>query len=123
MSWYDGLIFTVPSGLDIDHVVPLHEAWMSGAWSWTALKRTHYANDVGLSWSLDAVSAHANRSKGDRDPAHWLPTRSVCAYAIHWVAIKYRWRLTVDAAEKATLTRLLAGRCGAIRVALPARGA
>ena len=122
VSWYDGLVFTVPSRLDIDHVVPLHEAWMSGAWSWTVLKRTHYANDLGLSWSLDAVSAHSNRSKGDRDPAHWLPIRSVCAYAIHWVAIKYRWRLTIDTAERATLARLLAGSCGAIRVPLPSRG-
>jgi hypothetical protein len=65
---YDGVTTTNPSKFDIDHVVPLGEAWVSGARKWTTAKRTTYANDLGYAWSLDAVTAHSNRSKGDRDP-------------------------------------------------------
>jgi Protein of unknown function (DUF1524) len=122
VSLYDGIATTSPRTFDIDHVVPLEEAWTSGAWSWTTAKRTDYANDLGYGFTLQAVSAHSNRSKGDRDPAQWLPARSVCTYAVRWVAIKYRWALTVDAAEKTTLARLLTGACGNTKIALPPRG-
>ena len=123
-SWrsaYDGVTTTRPSSLDIDHVVPLKEAWDSGAWRWTAARRQVYANDLGISASLRAVSATSNREKGDKDPAEWLPplTSFRCAYATEWVVIKVRWRLTVDTLERAALRRILAG-CPArvVRVAV-----
>lgn len=121
VSWYDGVTTTKSSTFDIDHVVPLGEVWVSGGRKWSSAKRGRYANDLGYSWTLDAVSAHANRSKGDRDPAHWLPDRSDCRYAQHWVAIKYRWRLSVDRTEKKELAHLLAGSCGATLLTLPKR--
>ena len=31
-----------------------------------------------------------------------------CAYAKSWIGVKYRWRLSVDTAEKSTLTQVLA---------------
>lgn len=37
-SWhspYDGATWTAPSDVDIDHIVPLAEAWRSGANNWT----------------------------------------------------------------------------------------
>jgi len=113
-SWrsaYDGVTTTRASSFDIDHVVPLKEAWDSGAWAWTPARRRGYANDLGDSRSLRAVSAASNRAKGDRDPAEWLPplTSFRCTYATDWVAIKVRWRLSVDALERAALKRILAG--------------
>ncbi len=121
VSWYDGVVTRNPSTFDIDHVVPLHEAWVSGARSWGAGKRERYANDLGWNLSLDAVTAHSNRSKGDRDPAGWLPTDHPCRYAHHWVKIKYRWGLTIDAAEKGELSSLLSGSCGRSMLAVPSR--
>ena len=109
-SWtsaYDGVVTTDSSSFDIDHVVPLAEAWDSGAWNWSPDRRERFANDTGYAGSLIAVSASSNRSKGDRDPAEWMPARNRCAYAKTWIAVKYRWRLTVDAAEKAALRRIL----------------
>jgi hypothetical protein len=120
-SWYDGVTTTNASTFDIDHVVALKEVWISGGRKWSRARRVAYANDLGLAWTLDAVTAHANRSKGDKDPSQWLPPRSHCTYAIHWVVIKYRWRLTMDAAEAATLKRLLAGSCGNRVVRVPSR--
>lgn len=109
VSLYDGLVFTDPSGLDIDHVVALAEAWDSGAYGWSADRRERFANDLGVSWSLIAVSASSNRSKSDQDPADWLPPSSgyLCPYLADWLVVKVRWSLSVDAGERAALVGLL----------------
>jgi hypothetical protein len=108
-SVYDGYVSTNPTRFQIDHVVALKEAWDSGAWAWTASRRRAYANDLGDSRTLRAVSAASNDAKGDKDPAQWLPplTSFRCTYAIWWVDIKVRWRLSVDSAERAALRNLL----------------
>ncbi len=120
-SAYDGDVTTNPSSFDIDHFVPLKEAWASGAWRWNAGTRERFANDLGYAGSLIAVSASSNRSKSDRDPAEWLPERAVCKYAKTWVAVKFRWRLAVDTTEKSELTRILRGCSPKMRVPSLAR--
>jgi hypothetical protein len=98
-SSYDGKVFTNPTGLDIDHMVPLAEAWRSGAWAWTAAQRMDFANDLEDSRSLLAVTASLNRSKGDRDVAAWLPAKAQCSYISNWIAVKWRFDLSVDPIE------------------------
>jgi hypothetical protein len=44
-SDYDGATWTSASDVDIDHIVPLKEAWVSGARSWTAAQREAFANE------------------------------------------------------------------------------
>ncbi|GHH71111.1 HNH endonuclease family protein [Promicromonospora soli] len=110
-SWYsewDGETRTAPSDLDIDHVVALSEAWHSGASEWTTDRRQDFANDLDGP-QLIAVTAESNRSKSDNDPAEWVPplASSHCAYAKMWIHTKYRWDLTLDTAEKASLQPLL----------------
>jgi Protein of unknown function (DUF1524) len=111
-SWssaYDGVTTTDPSTFDIDHLVPLSEAWASGAWSWTTSARQGFANDVTRP-QLIAVSASSNRSKGDSDPAEWLPRASYqCVYTRAWVQVKHTYGLTVDSAEKSALNSILNG--------------
>lgn len=111
-SAYDGATTADPSRFDVDHVVPLAEAWRSGASAWTPDQREAYANDLDLAGALIAVSASSNRSKGDRDPAEWRPPRveDWCTYAIDWIAVKAKWSLSSDPAEVASLEDLLA-RC------------
>ena len=108
-SHFDGVTVTDPSSLDIDHLVPLAEAWDSGAWSWDAATRERFANDVDDPRSLIAVTASTNRSKSDRDPADWLPplTSYRCTYLSNWVAVKARWSLSIDQAEYETLAAVL----------------
>lgn len=114
-SAYDGRTYTVAHDLDIDHLVPLEEAWASGARGWSSARREAYANDLGDPRTLIAVSLHENRSKGDRDPAQWLPERGVCGYVASWVAVKLRWGLAVDGLERSALERV-AGACPDRRV-------
>lgn len=106
-SLYDQVKVEDAAGLDVDHMVPLAEAWDSGASTWTAAQRQAYANDLGDPRSLIAVSARSNRQKSDKDPADWLPVKGyICTYVTDWATVKTRWGLTADSREKDTLTRL-----------------
>ena len=104
LSYYDNATWTKASDVDIDHMVPLAEAWDSGARKWTASTRKAYANDLGDKRTLVAVTDNVNQSKGDKDPAQWMPSQNRCRYLREWVAVKIRWSLKVDATEKSVLT-------------------
>ncbi|GAA5058229.1 HNH endonuclease family protein [Streptomyces similanensis] len=111
-SWYspyDGATWTAASDLDIDHLVPLAEAWDSGASKWTTAQRQAFANDLTRP-QLIAVTDNVNQSKGDQDPATWMPslTSYRCTYVRAWVQVKYYYNLSVDSAEKSALQGYLA---------------
>ncbi len=113
VSVYDGVKTSNASTFDIDHFIPLKEAWESGASRWDEGTRRSFANDLDYSLSLIAVTASSNRSKSDRDPTDWLPPLKSyrCQYLGAWVAVKYRWSLSIDAAEKKVLGSSLS-TCG-----------
>ena len=110
-SYYDGQTITDFRSLDIDHMVPLAESWDSGAYDWDAARRQAYANDLGDSRSLVAVSARTNRSKADQDPSTWLPPRAEarCQYIAEWTTVKTRWSLTIDETERDALRQHAVG--------------
>jgi hypothetical protein len=101
VSPYDGERESDPSDLDVDHLVPLSEAWASGAFGWSPARRASFSNDL-RPYALIAVTASSNRSKSDGDPAEWMPEvdRFGCQYLARWVAVKYRWSLSVDGLER-----------------------
>jgi hypothetical protein len=106
-SPYDNVTLYSASDVDIDHVVPLAEAWRSGSRHWTTDKRRSFANDL-TGPQLRAVSASSNRSKGDQDPASWKPrTAYHCTYSKMWIRTKYRWDLHLQSAEKSALQSML----------------
>ncbi|GAB2888862.1 HNH endonuclease family protein [Streptomyces mayteni] len=110
-SWrsaYDGETFEDPGDLDIDHIVPLANAWRSGADSWTDDRREELANDLEGPQLL-AVSASSNRSKGDQAPDEWLPPAEDfhCTYAVAWTTVKDTYELTITDTERDELTALL----------------
>ncbi|MFD0969435.1 HNH endonuclease family protein [Plantactinospora endophytica] len=110
-SRYDKRTLADPSDVDIDHMVPLANAWRSGADEWDDDKRGDFANDLDRP-QLVAVSASSNRAKGDQDPSQWKPSNrdDWCQYAEDWIAVKHHWRLSVTSAEKAALDDML-GSC------------
>ena len=123
---FTGETFTDAGRLDIDHLVPLKDAWLSGASTWTRERRERYANGVGIrtnhkTW-LVPVSASANRSKSDDAPHEWLPPRREYwkRYAAAWVRTKHYWALSVTAAEKAKLEEILSGKKPAGTPVVPA---
>ncbi|MDG4822359.1 HNH endonuclease family protein [Asanoa sp. WMMD1127] len=107
-SVYDNRVLTDPSDVDIDHMVPLANAWRSGADEWDDKRRGDFANDLDRP-QLIAVSLQSNRAKGDQDPSQWKPSRRDfwCEYAQDWIAVKHYWKLTVTSAEKDALADML----------------
>lgn len=113
----DALRFTDPytgelvaldaSKVDIDHLVPLHEAHYSGGAPWNRREKLAFFNDPE---NLFATTQSVNRSKGDRDPAGWKPPdrASWCWYALQWISVKEKYRLSFDEAESVALFHMLA---------------
>lgn len=108
-SLYDGAVWTDQRRLEVDHLVPLGEAWHAGAWTWSRARLIAFGNDLDYRWGLQAVTAAVNQDKENKDPARWLPPENRCAYVKGWIGVKARWGLTVDRAEKAVLQEVLAG--------------
>ncbi|KAH7080771.1 hypothetical protein FB567DRAFT_112893 [Paraphoma chrysanthemicola] len=110
-SPYDGATWTAASDVDIDHMVPLSNAWKSGAASWTTARRQAFANDL-TNPQLLAVTDNVNQAKGDKGPEDWKPplTSYYCIYARMWIKVKSVYSLTITSAEKSALTSML-GTC------------
>lgn len=113
---YTGVVVIDPRALDIDHLVPLQEAHDSGGWRWSQEQRALFANDQR---SLVAVTPEANRppvGKGAKGPEAWLPPlpEARCSYLVTWVAVKARWGLSMDQAERRSVREGLTA-CSAAR--------
>jgi hypothetical protein len=100
--------------LDIDHIVPLGNAWISGAWKWKPWQLKAYANDM-TDGHLEAVPSGMNRSKGDNSISEWKPSdynefnfiidkKADCQYASDYTSIKHRWNLKITDDEYNTLS-------------------
>ncbi|KAK4141394.1 uncharacterized protein C8A04DRAFT_14135 [Dichotomopilus funicola] len=110
-SWfspYDGATWTAASDVDIDHMVPLKNAWISGANAWTTARRQQFANDIDHP-QLWAVTDNVNQAKSDKSPDQWKPPLAsfYCTYARAWVSVKSTYDLTITSAEKSALSSML----------------
>lgn len=91
-------------------VVPLREAWESGANAWSPSRRASYVRNAAARSAEIGLTAKSSAERGDRDPAQWLPASTArCAYVAKWIAVKVAFGLAADAAEVARLRRLVTG--------------
>ena len=104
------LVFTersqISSGVQIDHVVALSDAWQKGAQYMEYEVRHAMATDP---LNLLAVDASANSKKSDGDAATWLPSnkRFRCQYVARQVSVKYKYGLWITSAEKEAISGVL----------------
>ncbi|HEY3480125.1 MAG TPA: HNH endonuclease family protein [Streptomyces sp.] len=111
VSPYDGQTWQKASDVDIDHMVPLGQAWVSGAKSWTQQRREQFANDL-VRPQLHAVTDNLNEQKSDKAPDQWKPplVSYWCTYATDWIVVKANYGLTITVPEKSALETML-GHC------------
>jgi hypothetical protein len=120
-SRYDGAVRTSIKNLVADPLVGLQEAWQSGAHRWSATTRRQLRNDLGYPSTLIGVTRTSATAKAGREPTDWLPRKAFrCSYLAQYVAVKWRWRLAVDRAERTVLKSRLAS-CGWPSVREPSR--
>lgn len=98
----------ISSGVQIDHVVALSDAWQKGAQYMDREVRYNIATDP---LNLLAVDAVANTAKSDGDAATWLPPNKKfrCQYVARQISVKYKYLLWVTEAEKAAMQNILEG--------------
>ncbi|HEU5000537.1 MAG TPA: metallophosphoesterase, partial [Lapillicoccus sp.] len=108
-SRYDGAVRTSIKDLVADPLVGLREAWQSGAHRWSPVTRRQLRNDLGYPSTLIGVTKASATAKAGREPTDWLPRKAFrCSYLAQYVAVKWRWRLAVDRAERTLLKSRLA---------------
>ncbi|WP_253691030.1 HNH endonuclease family protein [Cellulosimicrobium protaetiae] len=93
--------------VQIDHVVPLLDAWRKGARAWDDETRRQFANDP---LNLLASDGPSNQSKGARDASAWLPPNHAfrCPYVARQIAVKATYELSVTPSESEAMARVLA---------------
>lgn len=98
-SYYDDKTWTKSFQIQIDHLVPLAEAWDSGAYAWDADTRLRFANDLGDRRTLVPTTTALNYEKLADDPQRYVPKVNACRYISSWVAVKLRWNMAADRRE------------------------
>lgn len=92
---YSDSVLSVPTKIDIDHIVSLKDAHMSGGYKWGRAERLAFAYDTS---NHAITSASLNRSKSDKTPLEWQPPKNNCFYLSKYVAVKQRYKLSIDTA-------------------------
>jgi len=106
---YTGQVFTSAEDLDIDHFVPLKNAYISGGWKWDREKICRYGNFMKNKYHLIPSYKSENRRKSDLTPADYLPPnpKFLCEYAIRWLKIKTIWGLVMMPPEAAAIQKVI----------------
>jgi hypothetical protein len=106
---YTNQVFNEARDIQIDHVVPLKNSYVSGAWKWDKRRRCIYANYMGNEIHLMSVSGHENMSKSDKTPEQYMPPNSQykCAYIKNWLAIKLEWGLVMTPPEANAIKNII----------------
>lgn len=95
------------SDVQIDHVVSLGNAWITGARNLSQSQRVELANDP---LNLLAVDGPTNQAKSDKPADAWLPPNVDfrCEFVAIQIAVKAKYELWVTAPEKTAMTEVLA---------------
>lgn len=106
---YTNSQLTQADDVQIDHMVPLKNAYISGAWSWSAAQRCLYANYMGNQFHLLPVLGTENNRKSDSTPEKYIPPRKeyICKYLVHWLKIKSIWQLKLAKEEALAISEEL----------------
>lgn len=106
---YAGETLTRAEDMQIDHMIPLKESYISGAWKWSFKARCLFGNYLGFKKHLIAVDGEQNNNKSDQTPIDYLPPRAEyqCEYLKDWLTIKALWSLNFDPSEKREIEFLI----------------
>lgn len=108
---YSGRTMTdAQAEIQIDHMVPLKEAYISGAHKWTFKERCLYGNYLGYKNHLVSASGEENNEKSAKTPEDYMPPKQEykCEYLKDWLKIKSFWGLSLVPEEMKAIKELVA---------------
>lgn len=115
-SPYTGQFFFSLSETDIEHIVARSEAHDSGLCAESITTRRAFANDLA---NLTLASPEVNRNhKRANDLAEWLPVQNTCWYVERVLAVKRKYRLSMDP-EEARVARDVIDTCITTNMQVP----
>ena len=121
---YTGRHYRSMRDTDIEHIVAVSEAHDSGLCAAGPTERRRFASDLlNLTLAAPAVNRCGAGGKCGHDAAEWQPPMNACWFAARVVAVKRKYRLTVDRREATALDRVLAGCASAAMIVTNAAGA
>lgn len=96
--------------VQVDHLVPLKNAYISGAHAWNYQTRCLYANYLGASYHLKPIDAPENMKKSDGTPARYVPSNKEyrCTYIKNWLLVKMIWNLEMTLKEATAIKEIVA---------------
>lgn len=102
---YTARLHTSSKDIQIDHVVALKNAYMTGAHEWNFAKRCLYANFLGNNFHLLSVNGKENLKKSDSSPSGYVPPNKdfTCEFIKDWLNIKLIWSLRTTPKEKTAI--------------------
>ncbi len=104
---YTGVYYLHARDVQVDHIVAKREAHDSGACAWPPSARREFARDLeNLALASPTLDLGV---KAGRDAAEWMPDFNRCWYAGAIVAVRLKYELTVDEAERDALEDVLSG--------------
>lgn len=106
---YTNKVFNSANAVQIDHLVPLKNAYISGAHKWNFQARCLYANYLGYAFHLLPVSAIENMKKSDKAPDQYMPPNKfyACTYVRQWLSVKMLWGLSMTLSEANAIRRVI----------------
>ena len=117
---YTGRWFNSSRETDIEHIVARAEAHDSGLCAADQETRQRFAADL-LNLTLAAPSVNRYEKRA-RDASDWLPRLNRCWFAARVVAVRRKYKLTIDQREADTLSHVLAA-CASTDMTVVARPA
>lgn len=111
---YTAQTYTKREEIQIDHLVALKNAYVSGAYNWNFKARCLYANYMGYDFHLKSVNSTENMRKSDKSPQKYMPPNSEysCQFLRSWLSVKFLWNLKMTTDEAVAISQLLkANKC------------
>lgn len=98
---YSNKVFKKASEVQVDHLVALQNAYISGGSEWEPKVRCLYANVTFNSFHLKTVSSAENQRKSNRTPADYMPSDEAyaCTYLRNWLEVKLIWQMVLSPRE------------------------
>lgn len=106
---YQGTELQIVTDTEVQALVPPQDVHLSGGADWTVDTRQGYLADLDHPATLHVIARSSGHNPRGESPDRWRPSSRAtwCAYAIDWVAVKFRWSLSVTPAEHVALSEML----------------